>query len=145
MARKEFVWTASTGRDKGKKFLITEMSARAGHEWATRLLLAFLATGLEIPEDVADRGLAGLASMAGDLFASIGKVPPAVALPLMDQLLLCVQSVQEKGVRKLFDDDLEEISTIFQLQMVVFNLHVEPFTSGGLSTSESPQEAATAG
>lgn len=141
MARKELIWTASIGRDNGKKFLITEMPARAGHAWATRLLLGLLGSGVEIDDDIASRGLAGLATVA---ISAIGKVAPAVAMPLMDELLNCIQSVQEKATRKWIDDDFEEVATIFQLQKAVFNLHIEPFTSGGLLTSESTKEAATA-
>lgn len=141
MARKEIIWTATAGRDSGKKFLITEMSARAGHAWAARLLLALMGSGVEIDDDIAARGLAGLATVA---ISAVGKVAPAVAIPLMDELLDCVQSVQEKATRKWIDDDFEEVATIFQLQKAVFDLHVEPFTSGGLLTSASTKEAATA-
>jgi len=141
MARKEIIWTAAVGRDSGKKFQITEMSARAGHAWATRLLLALMSSGVEIDEDIAERGLAGLATVA---LTAVGKVQSAVALPLLDELLGCVMSVQEKGVRKWIDDDFEEVATIFQLQKAVFDLHVEPFTSGGLLTSASTKEPATA-
>jgi hypothetical protein len=141
MARKEIIWTASVGRDKGKRFQLTEMSARAGHAWATRLLLALMGSGVEIDEDVAARGLAGLATIA---LTAVGKVQSAVALPLMDELLDCVQSVQEKATRKWIDDDFEEVATIFQLQKAVFDLHVEPFTSGGLLTSASTKEPVTA-
>lgn len=142
MARKELIWTATVGRDNGKKFQITEMSARAGHAWATRLMLALMGSGAEIDDDIAERGLAGLATVA---MSAIGKVAPDVAIPLMDELLDCVQSVQEKGVRKWIDDDFEEIATIFQLQKATFDLHIEPFTSGGPSTSASTKETATAG
>lgn len=138
MARIVQTFTATIGRDKGKKFLITEMSARAGHAWGTRLLLALLGTGVEIDDSIMERGLAGVATIA---MSAIGKVSPVVAEPLMEELLDCVQSVQEKGERKLIDDDFEEIATIFQLQKAVFTLHIEPFISGGLSTSESPKEA----
>lgn len=138
MARKTLNFTGGAGRDAGKTFLITEMSARAGHAWATRMLLALLNSGIEIDEDIIDRGLAGLATVA---MSAIGKISPAAAGPLMDELLDCVQSVQEKGTRKWIDDDFEEIATIFQLQKAVFSLHVEPFISGGLLTSESPKAA----
>lgn len=142
MARKEIIWTATVGRDNGKKFQITEMSARAGHAWATRLMLALMGSGAEIDDDIASRGIAGLATVA---ISAIGKVAPEVAIPLMDELLDCVQSVQERATRKWIDDDFEEVATIFQLQKAVFDLHIEPFTSGGPLTSASTRETATAG
>ena len=141
MALQEIMWVATAGRDKGKRFLITEMPARKGHKWATRLLLALLGSGVEIDEDIAERGLAGVATVA---MQAIGKVHPDIAMPLMDELLDCVQSVQDLGTRKWIDDDFEEIATIFQLQRAVFQMHIEPFISGGPSTSASTKEAATA-
>ena len=36
MARNVVNYTATDGRDKGKVFLLTEMSARQGEEWAMR-------------------------------------------------------------------------------------------------------------
>lgn len=134
MARKEIDWNGGTGRDSGKVFRITEMSARAGHSWATRMLLALMGAGVEIDEDIMSRGLAGLATIA---IAALGKTPPTVAMPLMDELMACVQSVQPAAVRRLMDDDIEEIATIFMLQKAVFQLHIEPFTSGGLLSSPS--------
>jgi hypothetical protein len=137
MARKELTFTATTGRDKGKKFLITEMSARAGHAWATRALLALMSSGVEIDEDIASKGLAGLATVA---MGAIGKLPAAQVAPLLDELLDCVLSIQERANRKWMDDDFEEIATIFELQKAVFGLHIEPFISGGPLTSALPME-----
>lgn len=142
MARKEITFIATTDRDKGKKFLITEMSARAGHAWATRALLALMSSGVDIDDDIASRGLAGLATLA---MSALGKVPAAAAGPLLDELLDCVQSVQEKATRKWIDDDFEEIATIFQLQKAVLAMHIEPFISGGPLTSalsKEPEQAA---
>lgn len=141
MARIEQTFVATVGRDAGKRFLITEMSARAGHAWATRMLLALLSSGIEVDDDIMDKGLAGLATIA---MGAIGKLPPEQVGPLLEELLSCVQSVQERGNRKLIDDDFEEIATIFQLQKAVFSLHIEPFTSGGQSTSALPKVAETA-
>lgn len=138
MARIEQTFTATVGRDKGKRFLITEMSARAGHAWGTRMLLALLSSGIEIDDDIIHRGLAGLATIA---MGAIGKLPPAQVAPLLEELLDCVQSMQDKANRKLIDDDFEEIATIFQLQKAVFSLHIEPFTSGDPLISALPKEA----
>lgn len=143
MARKELTFTGATGRDAGKTFLIKEMSARDGYSWATKLLLGLMNSGVDLDEDILSRGLAGLATVA---MSAIGKLPPSVATPLMDELLDCVQIQFDKATRKWIDDDFEEIATIFQLQKAVFTLHIEPFISGGLLTSvsakEAPQQAA---
>lgn len=138
MARKELDWSGATGRDAGKKFHITEMSARAGHDWATRALLALANSGADVGEDIMSRGLAGIASLALNL---LGRIPAERATPLLDELLGCVTIDYGKGRRKLINDDFEEIATIFQLQKEVFMLHIEPFTQGGLLTSGSSPTA----
>ncbi len=140
MARLTQKFTATVGRDKGKVFLLTEMAPRRGHAWAMRLMLAVASSGIEIPEDVAERGLAGLASMAGDLLSALGKVHPEIALPLGDELLDCVQSVQEQATRAMIESDIEEVVTLFHLQKAVFMLHTQPFISGGLLTSGSSEQ-----
>lgn len=132
MARNQITFNGVGGRDAGKQFQITEMSARAGHTWATRAILAMMSAGVEIPEDLADKGMAGLAVVG---LKALGKVPPHVAIPLMDELLDCVTIVMPAATRKWINDDFEEIATIFQLQKAVFSMHVEPFISGGPSTS----------
>lgn len=138
MARKELDWSGATGRDAGKKFHITEMSARAGHDWATRALLAMANSGVKIDEETMKRGLAGIASLALEM---LGGVQYEKAQPLQSELLKCVTIDYGKGPRPLIDDDFEEIATIFQLQKEVFMLHIEPFTQGGLLTSASSPTA----
>lgn len=138
MARKELDYTANFGRDAGKKFHITEMSAVKGHDWATCVMFALLNSGIELDDDVIARGMAGLASIA---LSALGKIPAAMAKPLMAELLTCVTIVFETTSRPLIDDDFEEILTIFKLQQAVFKLHIEPFTSGDPSTSGSAPTA----
>jgi hypothetical protein len=132
MARKVIIFTATMGRDAGQKFQITEMSARAGHQWATRAILALMSSGADIPDDLESGGMAALAVVG---MKAIGKLPAEVASPLLDELLDCVQIVMEKATRAWQDDDFQEIATLFQLQKAVFSLHIEPFISGGPSTS----------
>ncbi len=132
MARYEKVFAEGLGRDAGKKFLITEMPPRRGHEWATRAILAMMSAGAEIPDDLQAGGMAALAVLG---LTALGKAPPQIVLPLLNELLGCVQTVFPTATRDYIDDDFEEISTIFQLQKAAFLLHTEPFTSGGPSTS----------
>lgn len=138
MARKELIHTATFGRDAGARFKITEMSARAGHAWACRFILALVNAGADIPDNLRGSGMAGVAAMA---LQSIGNINSEVALGLMDELLLCVTTLQEGGERKLINDDFQEIKTIFDLQKAVFDMHISPFIQGGSSTSESAPKA----
>ncbi len=139
MARHETIHTCTTGRDKGKQFVITEMSAMQGHKWAVRLLLAMLASGALENMDadmVMSRGMAGVAGLVSDVASAIGKIPVEVAEPLMHEMLMCAQSKQEKAVRPWVESDFEEVRTIFELQMEALKLHIAPFITGGQLTSE---------
>lgn len=115
------------GRDKGKTFVITEMSAVQAHEWATKAIFAILNSGIDMPDDLAQMGLPGLAVMG---MGAITNIPHAVAKPLLDELMTCVQIKVEKTTRALYPDDFEEVTTIFDLQREVLSMHIAPFISG---------------
>ena len=53
----------AAGRDHGKVFLLTELPALQAEKWAVRAFLAMSHNGIEIPEDIANSGLAGIASI----------------------------------------------------------------------------------
>lgn len=127
---------AADNRDKGKRFVITEMSAVQAHKWATKALFAILNSGGEIPDNMLKMGMAGIAT-AG--FAQISSIPYAVAEPLLDELMGCVKIVQDLAPdgRPLMGDDIEEITTIFELQGAVMKMHIAPFTSGVRQASRS--------
>lgn len=121
-------------RDSGKVFIITEMSAHQAHRWATRAIFAVMNSGVELPDNAASLGMAGLAVMG---MGALSGVPYAVAEPLLDELLTCVQIKQDITTRALVPEDIEEAVTIFDLQRQVLTMHIEPFISGGKQTSES--------
>ncbi len=124
----------AAGRDHGKTFIITEMGARPGHRWATKVIFGLLGAGFEVPENLQELGLAGVAVMG---LQALSNLPHAVAEPLLDELLTCVQIKQELVTRPLVDEDVEEVRTYFDLQRVVLTMHIEPFISGGDQTSVS--------
>ena len=66
MARKTTTFIATDGRDKGKRFLITEMSAYQSEEWAARALFAVMHSGVEVPDEVLSAGFAGVAAIGID-------------------------------------------------------------------------------
>ena len=141
--RKELIYKATNGRDSGKEFLITEMSARKAHSWATRALFAVMNAGLEVPEEYSDAGFAGLAAVVssgdkellGMFIKTLGKVDEKLAEPLFDELLECVQILPDASNhnirRKLMDEDIEEFATIFTLQKEALVLHMGFFTGEG--------------
>lgn len=111
-------------RDKGKQFLITEMDAYSAEAWATQALLALTNAGAEIPDNVAEMGLAGIAQVG---FSALSKLKYDDAKPLLDQLIDCVQIVMPAITRPLVhgsDGDIEEIQTYMKLRKEAFMLHV---------------------
>jgi hypothetical protein len=121
------------GRDNGKVFIITEMSALAAEEWAGRALFAMMNAGVEIPDSIANAGLAGVASLG---ISSLTKVSFDSAKPLLDEMLGCVQiQPSPKVTRPLIDDDIEEVATLLTLRKEVLSLHIDFFTDGAGSTS----------
>lgn len=143
MARKVTSLTiTSEGRDKGKIFVITELPASQGEEWAMRALFLAMQSGVEIPDELAGAGLAGLAAVG---IKSLARIPFDLAKPLFDQLMSCVQIVPDRAnqqfTRALLEDDVEEITTRLQLRKAALMLHIDFFLSAAPSTQEA--DAAT--
>ena len=139
MARKKLTYTVTTeGRDKGKVFVLTEMPASQAEAWAARALFALMNAGVEIPENLADAGLAGLAMLG---IHALAKLPYEAAKPLLDEMFQCVQIQPNPSnsniVRKLVEDDIEEVATRLLLRKEILMLHVDFFTAGSGSTSAS--------
>lgn len=129
------VTITSADRDNGKVFVLTEMTPRAGHKWATRALFALMNSGFEVPDDLAESGFAGLAAMG---MKALGNAPIDTMQPLLDELFECVQFVPDPTKPGVMMSDIErhveEIKTFFMLQKEVLALHVVPFMSGIKST-----------
>jgi hypothetical protein len=128
MARKELFYTETKGRDAGKVFYIREMSAAQAEWWAIRAGMAMARSGVDLPDNFADMGIA---AMAGTGLKMVSQIPPAEAKPLLDELIECVQCVPDAAnqniKRRLIDDDIEEIATRLKLRAEVFKLHVDFF------------------
>lgn len=142
MARKTATVTISAeGRDKGKVFVLTELSAYEAEDWAGRALFALMNAGVEIPDNIAEGGLAGVAAMG---FKAITKLPFDSAKPLLDKMMECVQIQPSPTVtRALIPDDIEEVATLLQLRKQVLGLHMDFSMAAAPSTSGSkPGQAA---
>lgn len=122
------------GRDFGKVFVITEMSAWDAEQWATEAIFAMMNAGVEIPEEIAEAGLAGLAALG---ISALTKVAYSQVKPLLDRMMSCVQ-IQLAIIRPLIEDDIEEVSTLLELRKEVFNLHLSFFTEGDQLISGQP-------
>jgi hypothetical protein len=110
-------------RDFGKIYLLTEMSAWAAEKWAARALLAIMKSA-DLPEDFASAGLSGVAALGMKAF---GGIMPDALLPLMDEMLACVQVIPDPKhpmPRGLVEEDIEEINTLFEIRKRLLDLHL---------------------
>ena len=151
MARKTVLVTIdAAGRDKGKTFLIREMPAVQAEKWATKALLVFSRSGVDIPEEALSSGMAGLASINQRLgalaliaFKMIGGATFDGLEPLLDEMMGCVSVRPDPGnpafTRPLMftpngeGDDIEEVSTILRLRSEVLGLHLNFSLSAAFS------------
>ena len=125
MARKESTFLADSGRDKGKQYLIAEMSASQAENWAIRTILAVGNAGLDIPEGLASQGMAGLMAVG---YMNLLKIPFESARPLLDEMMGCVQFAPSATLRRpLIEDDIEEVATRLEIRKAVWNLHLDFF------------------
>lgn len=145
MARKTANYRVPTeGRDQGKLFVITEMSSAQAEAWATRALLALIGSNTDIPENVGELGMAGLAELG---LRSLASLKWEVAAPLLEEMLQCVQFIPDPNkthiARPLIDDDIEEVATRLALRREWWNLHmgflqaVVPSLSGELQPAKA--------
>lgn len=125
MARKTCDFVATEGRDKGKNFRITEMSAAQAEAWAARAILALLGNNAELP-DGSDSSFATIAEIG--LKALSGLQWPVLE-PLLAEMMDCVQVVPDRTkqylTRPLIEEDVEEVATRLQLRAEVWKLHTD--------------------
>jgi hypothetical protein len=127
MARKIANYTVTDeGRDKGKLFLITEMSAARAESWAMRVLLALIGGNVELPDGFEELGMSGLAEVG---MRALSGLKWDVAEPLLAEMMDCLQVIPDPKkthvVRGLIEDDIEEVATRLKLRMEVFKLHTD--------------------
>lgn len=134
------------GRDAGKTYRITEMSAQAGEEWALRAINGVARAGVTLPDDFQGIGMAGVAMLGAKAFAGMAWIDMK---PLLDEMFACIQIVMPAGVRSLVEDDIEEPMTRLHLRKEVFDLHTgffshaAPLTSNSSATAEAQGGAAS--
>lgn len=144
MARRvKEVMITQEGRDKGKLFLLTEMSAADAEDWAARGLLALAHSGQDLG-DLSNLGMQGIAILG---IQALAKLKYDELKPLMDDMWKCVQIIPDPSgnramARALVDNDIEEIATRIQLRAEVINLHTGFSNPAGPSTT-SPTNSRT--
>lgn len=125
MTRKvEVITITDEGRDKGKKFILTEMDSDKGERWAERALLALTNTGAAIPEETLSAGMAGLAAIG---IQALGMVKYEAVRPLLDDLWPCVKYQHAPGVLPRDPNqfhDIEEVSTRWTIYKALMKIHL---------------------
>jgi len=126
MRREKDFKVEAVGRDQGKLFHLTEMSAFAAEKFAAKVILALMKSGVKIPENVKDAGLAGLATIAMSAF---GGIHPDVLMPLLDEMMECVKIVPDPrnpigSIRALVPEDIDEVATLLKLRQELLELHL---------------------
>jgi len=124
--------------DRGvkKTFVLTEMSAVDAENLALELAFAMGSSGVEIPDELADMGFAGLAKLG---LTALSKIPFEKAKPMLDRLMACVEIAPNPNkpdvVRALVDEDIEDPKTRLILKKEVIKLHLDFLNAASPSTS----------
>ena len=130
--KKKHVLIETEGRDKGKLFLLTEMSSYDAEAWARHTSQAMLRAGVELPDGAAEAGMAGIYAAGLKAF---GRMDTFETDNLLDQLMTCVSIVRDRAhpdiAMPLNDDDIEEVKTRVLLKAEVFEL-ITGFSLDGL-------------
>lgn len=132
--------TIEKGRDAGRRFLITEMPVARADAWAMKALLALAGSGFNVPDPQA-----GMLGMIGTTLDALGKVDADTAMPLLNELLDCVQIVPDGGQPRPLNLDFNDVSdftTLWLLRKEVFALHIDFLHSVLGPTSASAEAAA---
>jgi hypothetical protein len=132
MRKTATITIAAEGRDKGKVFQLKELPASQAERWAMKVFLALAKSGVDIPEDVMQSGMAGIAAVG---FKALAGMNYYDAEPLMDEMFQCVQAVPDPGkpavLRNLIEDDIEEVQTRLLLRKEILLLHVNFLPAAG--------------
>lgn len=133
--------TAEDSDDKGKNYLITKMKAAPLEDWAMRLILALLRSGIEIPPDIVSSGFAGLVRYG--LSGALSQIRIEELRELASDMMDCVTFLPDLNDRSfsrpLVDSDIEEVSTRYELRMKWAVLHT------GFSTPDAPSTLKASG
>ena len=121
-------------RDKDKQFKITEMPPLRGERWARRAVQAVLRANPDLGDALTADSGTPMVELAKIGFKALGCMDDETADSLSSEMLECVEVLLPDGVntRKLMHngDDIEEITTLFELRKQIFILHTGFFSSG---------------
>lgn len=132
MKKSKIITIEKEGRDFGKRFKITEMSARQLEDWTIELVGALINSGLDISDEGGVSEVAQQLSHKGLSFLKNIKIE--LVKPLYDRLLECVVYLGKDGkdnavsrtlTNDTADEVIEEVGTLFALRGEVLKLHFD--------------------
>ncbi len=158
MARKELrVSITDEGRDKGKTFVLHEMSSKQAERWFIRLIMALANAGAKMPENTLFGGAAAFAEMQTTLRNSLVVAIKAIqgleyreVNALLDEMEPFIRyqptadSPTPPPEQMIFagnDCQIDEVSTWIKLRFELVQLHVGFSLAAAASTTE-PGDAA---
>lgn len=110
------------GRDKGKKYLLTEMPALKAERWARHAAAAVNRSDLDAKDAIKELGMLGFYLVGFQALAG-GDVEKVDAL--MNEMLQQIQIVETAVMRPLGGDgDIEEVATLIKLRKELLELHL---------------------
>ena len=139
MARRIQTFTADYGRDAGKQFILTEMSAEAAEWWAIRVGRALAVAGVDLPDDWENAATAQLVVLG---FAAIAGLPEPTLKALLDEAFQCVQfqpgnaKIPTQALIPGDGSQIEEVKTRWQLRQALWYLHTGFSPAGVVPTSD---------
>lgn len=125
--RKEvFIVPPDGGRDAGRHFLISEMSAMRAEKWGLKFMNAVKGTAGFIPDEVARLGIVGIA-IRGLNAILMSDIDFDKVEPLLDEMLGCVTIIRDRAHPEvdtpLLESDIFEVRTIGLLRSEVLRIH----------------------
>lgn len=142
--------SSSANRDYGKTFVLTEMPAIQGEQWATQALVLLASNGVQVSPGEASTGMSGLATVLGSKAADNLALLRALQHPSLEGWWDCVRYQHDpkhkpQPINQGEACQIEEISTVIDLRMKVLELHTNFFTDDGQLTSDLPSSVVATG
>ena len=140
MALNKKTVTISKGRDKGRKFEVTEMPLLDADKWARRFSLALMRSGMRMSNsDLMNvSSIGGILEIAKFGFTAFGHIEEDLAIELTDELIeKCVMTIPSGGEPRpvVYDSDISSVTTLMQLRWEAFSIHNDFLELGDFSNS----------
>lgn len=141
------------GRDKGKFYLLTEMSSFRAERWATRAFNGMARSNVQIPDTVIGSGIVGVWVMGVKMLFAMDF---SICEDLLEEMMSCVQHMPDQTKPDILrpisgplsiETDIEEVRTRLRLREEVFALHTDFTPAEALSrltSAMSPPDSQSA-